>query len=156
MVRLNINDKIYDVEVDASTTLVRVLRDILGLTGTKVGCESGECGACTVLVDGKPTLSCLTPVMKIVNSKITTIEGLAEKGLHPIQKAFVEKGAVQCGFCIPGIILSAKAFLDRNPDPTEKDVKEAISGNVCRCAGHGKIVEAILAASKEIRGLHER
>ena len=119
------------------------------MTGAKEGCSLGNCGACPVLLDGKPVLSCLLLAVEAQGKEIVTIEGLAEGGrLHPIQEAFVEHGAVQCGFCIPGMILSAKALLDENPDPTEEEVKEAISGNLCRCTGYSSAVKAILAAAK--------
>lgn len=151
-VNLNVNGKDYAVEVKPHWTLLQVIREQIGLTGTKCGCAAGECGACTVLVDGKPILSCLTLAAQAEGGKITTIEGLSDGAkLHPLQEAFVEHGAIQCGFCTPGMILSAKALLDENPDPTEEEVREAISTNLCRCTGYVKIVEAILAAAKKMR-----
>jgi carbon-monoxide dehydrogenase small subunit len=152
LIKLNVNDEIHEVSVQPYWTLLHVLREELDLTGTKYGCGTGECGACTVLLDGKPVKSCLTPAVKADGKKITTIEGLGEgTKLHPIQEAFIKYGAIQCGYCTPGMILSAKAFLEENPDPTEQEVREGISGNFCRCTGYVKIVEAILAAAKEIR-----
>ena len=129
--------------------LVEVLRDQLELTGTKVACGEGECGACTVLLDGQPVNSCLVPALKVQGREVLTVEGLASLGeLHPLQKAFVEHGAVQCGYCTPGMLMSAKALLDHNPNPTEEEVRLAISGNLCRCTGYAKIVEAVLAAKQ--------
>ncbi len=152
LVTLNVNGKPYEVAVDVNRTLLEVLRKDLGLTGAKEGCDMGECGSCTVLIDGKPALACLILAMDARHKEIVTIEGLASENgqLHPIQKAFVEYGAVQCGFCTPGMILSAKALLDRIPSPDEEQVKNAIAGNLCRCTGYNKIVEAILAAAKEL------
>jgi carbon-monoxide dehydrogenase small subunit len=144
-------------ELDASPTksLLDVLREDLFLTGTKRGCDSGECGACTVIMNGKAVNSCLVLATELDGSEITTIEGLggSAEGLHPLQRAFIEKGAVQCGFCTPGIIMTAKAFLDTNPEPTEEEVRDAISGNLCRCTGYAKIVNAILAGAEEVRRL---
>jgi carbon-monoxide dehydrogenase small subunit len=138
---------------------VDVLRERLGLTGTKIGCEAGECGACTVLINGKPTLSCLTLTIECEGKEILTIEGIgdAAKGeLHPLQKAFVEHYGVQCGFCTPAMILTAKAFLEKNPSPNEDEIREAINGVICRCTGYMQIVESILAAAEEIKGsVHE-
>jgi len=149
----NINGRTYEVLVEANLTLLDLLRDRLGLTGTKQGCSaSGNCGACTVLLDGRPTLSCLTLAWAARDAEILTIEGLATpEGLHPLQKAFLERGAVQCGFCTPGMILSAKALLDENPDPTEEEVRAGLAGNLCRCTGYVKIVEAVMAAAKTMR-----
>ena len=150
LITLNVNGKPYEVAVDTHRTLLEVLRVDLGLTGAKEGCGMGECGSCTVLMEGKPVLACLVLAMDARSKEILTIEGLEEDGgLHPLQKAFVEHGAVQCGFCTPGMILSAKALLDKNPSPSEEDVKGAIAGNLCRCTGYNKIVEAILAVAKE-------
>ncbi|MFB3886485.1 MAG: (2Fe-2S)-binding protein [Thermodesulfobacteriota bacterium] len=149
LITLNVNGESCEVAVDSHRTLLEVLRTDLGLTGAKEGCDMGECGACTVLMDGEPVLACLVLAMDARDKEILTIEGLAENGeLHPLQKAFVEYGAVQCGFCTPGMILSAKALLDKNSSPSEEDVKSAIAGNLCRCTGYNKIVEAIMAASK--------
>ncbi len=149
LITLNVNGKPYEVAVDTHRTLLEVLRKEIGLTGAKEGCGMGECGSCTVLMDGKPILACLVLAMDARSKEILTIEGLAENGeLHPLQKAFVEYGAVQCGFCTPGMILSAKALLDKNPSPSEEEVKSAIGGNLCRCTGYNKIVEAIMAAKK--------
>jgi carbon-monoxide dehydrogenase small subunit len=151
LIQLRVNDEDHDVVIEPNETLVEVLRNSLELTGTKQGCGEGACGTCTVLLNGKPVRSCLTLAIEAQGKEIVTIEGLAEGGeLHPVQKAFIEYGAIQCGFCTPGMILTAKAFLDENPDPTEEEVRRAISGVVCRCTGYAKIVEAILAAAGEI------
>jgi carbon-monoxide dehydrogenase small subunit len=148
IIKLNVNGEDFEILTEVHKTLLEVLREDLGLTGTKRGCDLGACGACTVLIDGKPFLSCLTLAVNVQGKKIVTIEGLAPEGkFHPLQKAFVEKGAIQCGFCTPGMILTAKALLDENPRPSEKDVRKAISGNLCRCTGYVKIVEAILSAA---------
>lgn len=132
-----------------------MIREDLLLTGTKRGCDSGECGACTVIMNGKAVNSCLVLATELEGAEITTIEGLGKysEELHPLQKAFIEKGAVQCGFCTPGVIMTAKAFLDLNPQPTEDEVRDAISGNLCRCTGYAKIVKAILASAEEMRRL---
>jgi carbon-monoxide dehydrogenase small subunit len=138
--------------IEPSTTLVEVLRDQLDLTGTKHGCGIGQCGACTVQVDGKPLLACLTLAMAVREKNILTIEGLSKLNiLHPIQKAFVDYGAIQCGFCTPGMIMAAKALLDKNPEPTRGEVKLAVAGNLCRCTGYVKIIDAVLAASEAMR-----
>lgn len=145
---MTINSHQVSVEIEADDLLVDVLRDRLGLIGTKVGCNEGECGACTVIMDGKAVLSCLIPALRASGSEITTIEGLSDGDtLHPLQQAFVEHGAVQCGYCIPGFIMSAKALLDANPQPSREEIKEAIAGNLCRCTGYVKIVEAIEAVA---------
>lgn len=145
---MELNGEKVSVQVEPWAMLVEVLRDQLELTGTKVACGEGECGACTVLLDGQPVNSCLVPALKAQGREVMTVEGLASLGeLHPLQKAFVEHGAVQCGYCTPGMLMSAKALLDRNPSPTEDEVRLAISGNLCRCTGYAKIVEAILDAS---------
>ena len=147
-----VNGKSYEIAIEPHMLLIEVLRGQLGLTGTKCSCGMGNCGACTVLIDGKATLSCLTLALTAQGKNITTIEGLAEGiKLHPLQKAFIDYGAIQCGYCTPGMILSAKALLDNNPNPTREEVKEALSGNLCRCTGYVKIVDAVLAAAQEMR-----
>jgi len=150
LIELEINGRVYEIPVDPRDLLVDVIRKKAGLTGTKKGCGQGDCGACTVLINGEPVLSCITLAITCHGKKITTIEGMAaEDGkLHPIQQSFVDHGAVQCGFCTPGMILSAKALLDRNPRPSEDEIKRGIAGNICRCTGYKKIVEAISAASE--------
>lgn len=152
-IELKVNGEVFKVEVEPRRTLLEVLRENLGLTGTKEACNKGDCGACTVLIDGKPVLSCLTLAIEVQGKDILTIEGLA-KGyeLHPIQQAFVDHGAIQCGFCTPGMIMSAKALLDKNPNPTEGEIRDGISGNICRCTGYLKIVEAIQEVAKTIGG----
>lgn len=151
-VELDVNDRIYEVDVEPGATLREAIRDKLWLTGTKKGCDVGGCGSCTVLLDGKAVYSCMVFAARAEGKKITTIEGLADNGrLHPVQEAFVKHGAVQCGYCTPGMILSAKALLDENPDPTEEEVKDAIAGNICRCTGYVKIVKAVLAAAEIMR-----
>ena len=150
ILKLNVNSEEKEILTEVNKTLLEVLRENLGLTGTKRGCDLGTCGACTVLIEGKPYLSCLTLAVDVQGKKILTIEGLAKEGeLHPLQKAFVEKGAIQCGFCTPGMILTSKAFLDENPRPSEGEVKKAISGNLCRCTGYVKIVDAILTVAEK-------
>jgi len=151
---LHINGAIHDVPVQPLWTLAYVLREKLGLTGTKEVCRRGECGNCTVLIDGKPVLACLMLATESEGKSITTIEGLAgENGkLHPIQEAFIEHHGLACGHCTPAMILSAKALLDSNPSPSQEDVKKAISGVICRCTGYVKIIEAIMAAAKKLRG----
>jgi carbon-monoxide dehydrogenase small subunit len=151
ILNLNVNGEEFEILTEVHKTLLEVLREDLGLTGTKRGCDLGTCGACTVLIEGKPYLSCLTLAADVQGKKILTIEGLSQKGeLHPLQKAFVEKGAIQCGFCTPGMILTAKAFLEEQPHPSEGELKKAISGNLCRCTGYVKIVEAILSVSEKL------
>ncbi|MEW6664529.1 MAG: (2Fe-2S)-binding protein [Thermodesulfobacteriota bacterium] len=149
---LTVNNVAYTIQVEPNLTLVDVLRDKLGLMGTKKSCNEGECGACTVLMDGKPVASCLVLAMDAQNTAITTIEGLADgERLHPLQESFVRRGGIQCGFCTPGMILSAKALLDENPDPTPREVRTAISGNLCRCTGYQQIVDSIMAAAKVMK-----
>ena len=154
-VRLQVNGEKREVDASPTKSLLDVLREDLFLTGTKRGCDSGECGACTVIMNGKAVNSCLVLATELDGSEITTIEGLGRSAeeLHPLQKSFIEKGAVQCGFCTPGIIMTAKAFIDMNPEPTEEEVRDAISGNLCRCTGYTKIVNAILAGAEEVRRL---
>jgi len=150
LISLTINEKEYEVAVNTNQTLVDLLRYQLELTGTKKGCEVGDCGSCTVIMDGKPVNSCLVLAVQANGKKILTIEGLeTDEGLNPIQESFVEKGAIQCGFCSSGMILSAKNLLDRDPDPDEADIRMAISGNLCRCTGYQKIVEAIKDATRK-------
>ena len=152
IVKFIVNGKSYEIPIEPQMTLVEVLRDKLDITGTKLSCGAGECGACTVLIDGKPALSCLTLAITAKEKNILTIEGLAEGGdLHPIQKAFIDHGAIQCGFCTPGMILTTKALLDENSNPTQEEVKKALAGNLCRCTGYVKIIDAVLAAAEEIR-----
>jgi aerobic-type carbon monoxide dehydrogenase small subunit (CoxS/CutS family) len=147
---MTLNGEVVSIQIQPDALLVDVLRDELGLMGTKEACGQGECGACTVLLDGQPVTSCLVPAIKAQGRDVMTVEGLASGGeLHPLQKAFIKHGAVQCGYCTPGMLMSAKALLDRNPHPTEEEIKVAISGNLCRCTGYVKIVEAIKAASAD-------
>ncbi len=146
---LTVNGEKHEVLADPCEPLVRVIRFGLGLTGTKEGCGTGDCGACTVLLDGRPVCSCLLLVAQAKGKEITTIEGISNGvKLHPLQQAFIDHGAVQCGFCTPGMLLSAKGLLDENPRPTELEVREAIAGNLCRCTGYVKIVKAILACGQ--------
>ena len=153
-ITLKVNGDVYALQVESRRTLLEVLREQLGLTGTKEMCNKGDCGGCTVLLDGRAVLSCMMLAVEADGKEVLTIEGLAEKGyqLHPLQKAFVDHGAIQCGYCTPGFIMSAKALLDRNVDPTPDEIKGAISNNICRCTGYVQIVEAIEAAAKEMRG----
>jgi carbon-monoxide dehydrogenase small subunit len=152
-ITLIVNGDARTVLVDSFRTLNEVLREDLNLTGTKLGCESGDCGACTVHVDGKSVSSCLTLAVSVDGKDIRTVEGLAaaEDELHPIQEAFVEKGAIQCGFCTPGMEMSALYLLSQNPAPSEKEIREGLSGNLCRCTGYYKIVEAIAAAADKMK-----
>lgn len=153
LIVLTVNGEAYEVAVEPRMTLLDVLRDNLGLTGTKKACDLGNCGSCTVLLDSKPVVSCLLLAVDAQGRDILTIEGLAKNGqLHPLQQAFIDYTALQCGFCTPGMLLSAKALLDSNPEPTEDEVKEAISGNLCRCTGYGNIVEAILKVARSKKG----
>lgn len=144
-----LNGEPMEVEIEPHLTLLQVLRENLELTGTKEGCGMGECGACTVLLDGKTINSCIFPAMEAEGRNITTIEGLIDSqgNLHPVQKSFIEYGAIQCGFCTPGMVLSAKAILDENPKPTEEEIRNGIAGNLCRCTGYLQIIQAIKAAS---------
>ena len=152
IIKLTVNGWPHELLIEPNTTLVDVLRDELDLTGTKCNCRVGDCGACTVLIDGKPALSCLTLAVATQDKNILTIEGLADgTRLHPIQQAFVDYGAIQCGFCTPGMILTAKAFLDENPNPTSEEVKLALLGNLCLCTGYVKIIDAVLAAAETLR-----
>ena len=152
LLKFTLNGEETEIYVSAEQMLIDVIKDDLHMHGTKKGCAHGECGACTVIMDGKAVTSCLIPAMKAQGKAVETIEGLGAPGnLHPLQKAFIEHGAVQCGYCIPGTIMSAKALLDKNPRPAPADIKTAISGNICRCTGYVKIEQAICAAAKKIR-----
>ena len=147
---LTINKLEYEVAVEPNLTLADLLRYELGLTGTKKGCEAGDCGACTVIMDGRPVTSCLVPALRANGKTIETIEGLCTAdGLHPLQESFVDKGAIQCGFCSPGMILSGKHLLEKKSDPTDHEIRTAISGNLCRCTGYQKIIEAIKTANDQ-------
>ncbi len=152
LITLKVNGELHTLAVPVFKTLLEVLREDLNLTGTKHGCELGECGACTVLVDGEPVLSCLVLPIELQGREILTIEGLMERGRpHPLQQAFAEMGAAQCGYCTPGVVLSAKALLDRNPTPTRQEIAEALSGNLCRCTGYIQILEAVERAAAQMR-----
>jgi len=152
-INLTVNNQPYRLSVPPHRTLLDVIREDLGLTGTKEGCGLGECGACTVLIDGRAVNSCLVLAAEADGKEITTVEGLADGDkLHPIQQAFVDHGGLQCGFCTPGMILSAKALLDENPTPTEEEIKQGIAGNLCRCTGYAKIIESIKAAAENMGG----
>jgi carbon-monoxide dehydrogenase small subunit len=147
--KIKVNQQEYEIVGEPWRTLLDVLRFDLGLTGTKEGCGTGSCGACTVLVNGQAVNSCLVLVGEVEGKEITTIEGVAQDGkLHPLQQAFIEEGAVQCGYCTPGFILTAKALLDTNPNPTESQIREAVAGNLCRCTGYDKIVRAIMSVAR--------
>lgn len=147
-ISMRVNGQDYKLFIDTHVTLLDVIRDEIGLTGTKRGCDLGECGACTVLIDGKPFNSCLILTVDVQGKEITTIEGLSTRGeIHPVQKAFIEQGAIQCGFCTPGMVLVAKALLDEDPSPTAEKIKEALSGNFCRCTGYTSIISAIQSAT---------
>jgi len=149
-ISLTVNGERYEVEVEANRTLLQLLREDLDFTGTKQACERGDCGLCTVLLDGVPTKSCLVLAVEVDGRDVTTVEGLAEGGqLTPVQRAFIKHGAVQCGFCTPALILAAEALLKRNPNPTEEEVKEAVGGILCRCTGYRQIIDAILDAARE-------
>ena len=152
LLSLIVNGGRHEVAVDPRRTLLDLLREDLGLTGTKQGCGEGDCGACVVLLDGVPVNSCLVLAVEAEDRDVTTIEGVASgTSLHPVQQAFLEAGAVQCGYCTPGMVLVAKSLLDSNPSPTEADVRTAVSGNLCRCTGYQKIVEAVLLAAERLR-----
>jgi len=148
-----VNSASYEVLITPNMTLSELLREQLGLTGTKNACGAGECGSCTVLIDGRPTLSCATLAIAVQNREILTIEGLSRgTELHPLQEAFIAAGAIQCGFCTPGMIMTAKAMLDRNPNPTRDQVKEGLAGNLCRCTGYVKIIDAVMAVDTMSKG----
>lgn len=150
--KLTVNGVLYELSVKPKTRLVEVLRDEVGLTGTKTSCQSGSCGTCTVLLDGKAVKSCSVLALQANGRNVLTIEGLADRDcLHPLQEAFIEYFAVQCGYCTAGMIMTAKALLDENPTPTEEEVKGELNGNLCRCTGYTKIVEAVLAAARKMK-----
>ncbi|MEM2901500.1 MAG: (2Fe-2S)-binding protein [Candidatus Bathyarchaeia archaeon] len=148
-ISLKVNGLRHEVDVEANKTLLQLLRDDLELTGTKLACERGDCGLCTVLIDGMPVKSCLVLAVEVDGHEVTTIEGISGEELNSVQKAFIKHGAVQCGFCTPAFILTATALLKRNPKPTEEEVKEAIGGILCRCTGYRQIIDAVLDAAKE-------
>ena len=152
-INLTINGEVHELEVENRRTLLQVLREDLRLTGTKKICDTGECGSCTVVMDGLAVISCLVLAVDADGKSIQTIEGMAQDGkLHPIQEEFINQGAIQCGFCTPGMMMTAKSLLERNPQPTEMEVRTAISGNFCRCTGYVRIVDAILAAAARLKG----
>ena len=152
-IQLVINEKEYKVEIDVNMRLIDLLRDKLGLIGTKEGCGEGECGACTIIMDGESVNSCMVMAFQANGSNLTTIEGLEKNGeLHPLQRAYMEEGSVQCGFCIPGMIMSTKALLDKSPEPSRDEIREGMSGNLCRCTGYNKAIDA---AEKAIEYLKE-
>ena len=152
LINLKINGESYQLNVKPNILLLDLIREEIGLTGTKRGCGTGECGACTVLLEGRPVNSCLILAVEANEKNVTTIEGLAKDGqLHPLQEAFIEEGAVQCGFCTPGMLLSAKALLDVNSNPKEEEIKKAIAGNLCRCTGYTKIIKAIISAVEKMK-----
>jgi carbon-monoxide dehydrogenase small subunit len=154
LIKMSVNKKKVEIRVEPNQTLVEVLRNVLGLTGTKVGCAMGDCGTCTVLMDGEAVNSCLVLAVQADGKEILTIEGLSDdEGIHPLQEAFVMEGAIQCGFCTPGMIMSGKALIETNPDPDETMIREAISGVLCRCTGYRKIVQAIKTASQKAYNL---
>jgi len=151
IININVNGIMHTIDVENNWTLLKVLRDELGLTGTKCGCDKGQCGACTILMNGKPILSCLTLAVAANEQEVTTIEGLAAGGnLHPLQESFIEHHALQCGFCTPGMIMSAKALLDENSNPSEEEIKYSLRGNLCRCGTYPKIMEAIWDTAKKL------
>lgn len=151
-IKIKVNARDYAFRVSSNKLLVELIRDDIGLTGTKQACQSGECGSCTVIMNGKSVLSCLILACDCDGAEITTIEGLSEdtKELHPIQQAFIEEGAIQCGFCTPGMILSTKYLLDQNPDPSDEEIRIGLAGNICRCTGYQKIFQAVKSAAKKL------
>ena len=154
IIRLTVNGETHDLVVAPTRTLLDVIRDDLGLTGTKRGCDLGACGACAVLLDGRPVNACLILAAEAADQEIVTIEAIATGGkLHPVQEAFIQHGAVQCGFCTPGLVLTVKALLDERPNASESEIREAISGNICRCTGYVKVLDAVRAAAREHKGV---
>jgi len=155
-VRVKINGRLYEEEAEPRQLLSYFLRETVGLTGTHIGCVIGECGACTILLDGKPVKSCLLFAVQVDGKEILTVEGLAQNGnLHPVQEAFVQGYALQCGYCTPGMILSSFYLLSHNPDPSEEEIRKALAGNLCMCTGYVQIVEAVKAAAKNLSGLQQ-
>ncbi len=153
-ISLTINGSLFEIEVEPHQLLLDVIRDRLGLTGAKRSCDVQVCGACTLLLDGRPVSSCTMLAFEARGREILTIEGLAQNGkLHPLQEAFIENGGLQCGFCTPGMILTAKVLLDENPDPTEEEIIHFMNGNICRCTGYKKIIESIMAAAKKVKSI---
>ena len=151
-ISFTVNGDLYELFVEPRKTLLAVIRDIIGLTGTKEGCSTGDCGACTVIVDGEPITSCMMLAVSANGKEVTTIEGISSPGsLHPVQQAFMEKGGYQCGFCTPGFIMASKALLDYNPNLPEEKVRHALGGNICRCTGYTKIIEAVMSAAETMR-----
>ena len=151
-ISFTINGDLQELFVEPRKTLLAVIRDTIGLTGTKEGCSTGDCGACTVIVDGEPVTSCMMLGVSANGKEVTTIEGISNPGeLHPVQQAFLEKGGYQCGFCTPGFIMAAKALLDDNPEIPEDEMRHALGGNICRCTGYTKIIEAVLSAAETMR-----
>lgn len=152
ILKFTLNGEAVEIAISPDDMLVDVLRDKLELTGTKKGCGKGECGACTVIINGEAVNSCLVPAMKVMDATVETIEGIgAPEKFHPVQETFMDLGAIQCGFCTPGMIMSAKALLDKTTSPTSKEVKKALAGNICRCTGYVKIEEAVMAAAEKMR-----
>ncbi|MBN1485672.1 MAG: (2Fe-2S)-binding protein [Chloroflexia bacterium] len=152
LLQMTLNGEPVEIEIEPGDMLADVLRERLGLIGTKIGCGEGECGACTVLIDGESVMSCIYPAMKAQGRQVLTIEGLAPKGeLHPVQQAFVEHFASQCGYCTPGFVMSTVALLDKHPQPTEEQILEDLSGNLCRCTGYYQIIEAVKSAAKKLQ-----
>jgi carbon-monoxide dehydrogenase small subunit len=148
-ITLKVNGEAEQVDVPSNMTLLTMLRDKLGATGTKNGCSAGECGACTVILNGEPVNSCMVLAVECDGAEVTTVEGLSEDHtLDPVQQAFIDAGAVQCGFCTPGMLISARALLDRNPDPSEHEIRDALVGNLCRCTGYGRIIDAVKQAAR--------
>ncbi len=150
-VHIRVNGKSHSLEVDSRWTLLRVLRDVLGLTGAKRGCDLGECGACTALLDGDPVNSCMILAATCDGKRVTTVEGLGtSESLHPVQRAFLDNDGGQCGYCTPGFVMSAAALLESNPNPTDDDIREALAGNICRCNAYGRIIESVRSAAREL------
>jgi len=151
-IKLKVNGLLYELAVKSNQTLAEVLRDNLGLLGTKIGCDEGECGACTIIINGRTVVSCLMLAVQVDGAEITTIEGLSSKeGLHPVQQAFVEAGAIQCGFCTPGMVMSTVALLEEHSNPIDKEIKEGLAGNLCRCTGYQQIFDAVKLAAKKLK-----